>query len=70
MTGFVVVNPEVVVARSLERVGRAVPSLDFIRWRLQCLRLEAAGEALRLDVPYQVVTRSRARQLAATRTAS
>jgi hypothetical protein len=43
--GFVVVNPEVLVARRIESTGRLAPALEIIRWRLEQLRTETTIEA-------------------------
>lgn len=67
MIGFAVVNPEVLIARELERGGRFAPGLDFIRWRLAELRRELDDDAEFWGIPSTDIAASRARQLAEAR---
>jgi len=67
MIGFVVINPEVLIARELERGGRYAPGLDFIRWRLAQLREEVRDDAEFWGIPRRDIALSRAAQLADAR---
>ncbi len=69
MKGFVIVNPEVLVARRIERTGQAAPALEIIRWRLEQLELETIVEAHFWDVLPCDVALTRAVRLAKAREA-
>lgn len=63
----VVVNPEVLIARVLERGGRHAPGLDFIRWRFAELRREVMDDAEFWGISSRDIARTRAEQIAAAR---
>lgn len=70
MNGFVIVNPEVLIARVLERGGRHAPGLDFIRWRLAELRRETIDDGEFWGIHRHDIARQRAAQLAEERLAN
>ena len=67
MTGFVVVNREVLVARELERGGRCAPGLDFIRWRYEQLKTEVWDDADFRAITHKDAALSRAAEIAEAR---
>lgn len=70
MIAFIVVNPEVLIARELERGGRHATGLDFIRWRLAELRRETIDDGEFWGIDRHDIARSRAAQLAEERVAA
>lgn len=60
-------NPEVLIARQLERGGRSAPALEFIRWRLDQLKAELWDDAEFWGIPHKDIALSRAEELAEAR---
>lgn len=67
MNGFVVVNPDVLIARRLERMGWPAPSLHFIAWRIAEIRAEVQGASLVWTRFHREIAAVRAKQLADAR---
>lgn len=67
MNGFIVINPEVLVARQLERGGRFAPSLYFIKWRYAQLKEEVRDDAAFWGIPVRDICLTRAAQIAEAR---
>lgn len=60
-------NPEVLIARQLERGGRSAPAIEFIRWRLDQLKAELWDDAEFWGIPHKDIALSRAEELAEAR---